>query len=111
MFRGQSGSDGREETPPALFNGGNAEWMPDNSHRQRHDGLAVAYSVWQYHQSTSDIGFLFDYGAELIVEVARLFSSSGLMPSWRHRRPQSRPPSSVTASRARLRTQAASAFV
>lgn len=75
MFPWQSGSDGREETPPALFNVRNDEWMPDNSHRQRHVGLAVAYSVWQYYQSTSDIGFLIDYGAELMIEVARLFSS------------------------------------
>lgn len=75
LFPWQSGSDGREETPPELFNVRNGEWMPDNSHRQRHVGLAIAHSVWQYYESTSDIGFLIDYGAELIIEVARLFSS------------------------------------
>ncbi|PLC13504.1 beta-phosphoglucomutase [Kocuria flava] len=75
LFPWQSGSDGREETPRTLFNVRNGQWMPDNSHRQRHVGLAVAYSVWQYYQATADIGFLTDYGAELIIEVARLFSS------------------------------------
>lgn len=75
LFPWQSGSDGREETPDALLNLRNGQWMPDNSHRQRHVGLAVAYSVWQYYQATADIGFLTDYGAELIIEVARLFSS------------------------------------
>ncbi|MEO7850357.1 MAG: HAD family hydrolase [Arachnia sp.] len=79
MFPWQSGSDGREETPPELFNVRNGEWMPDNSHRQRHVGLAVAYSVWQYYQSTGDVGFLIDYGAEVIVEVARLFSSMAVL--------------------------------
>jgi trehalose/maltose hydrolase-like predicted phosphorylase len=74
MFPWQSGSDGRDETPPELFNLRNGQWMPDNSHRQRHVGLAVAYSAWQYYQATGDKGFLEDYGAELIVEVARLFA-------------------------------------
>ncbi|WAL49773.1 beta-phosphoglucomutase family hydrolase [Rhodococcus pyridinivorans] len=75
MFPWQSGSDGREETPTQLFNVRNGTWMPDNSHRQRHVGLAVAYSVWQYYQATADLGFLVDYGAEILVEVARLFAS------------------------------------
>lgn len=75
MFPWQSGSDGREETPTELFNLRNEQWMPDNSHRQRHVGLAVAYSVWQYYQATGDVGFLVDYGAEMLVEVARFFAS------------------------------------
>ncbi|HET7665461.1 MAG TPA: beta-phosphoglucomutase family hydrolase, partial [Mycobacterium sp.] len=75
MFPWQSGSDGRDETPAELFNLRNGLWMPDNSHRQRHVGLSVAYSAWQYYQATGDKGFLEDYGAELIVEVARLFAS------------------------------------
>ncbi len=75
MFPWQSGSDGREETPHELFNVRNGVWMPDNSHRQRHVGLAVAYSVWQYYQATADTAFLTDYGAEILIEVARLFTS------------------------------------
>jgi beta-phosphoglucomutase family hydrolase len=75
MFPWQSGSDGRDETPKELFNVRNGQWMPDNSHRQRHVGLAVAYSVWQYYEATADKDFLADYGAEIIVEVARLFAS------------------------------------
>ncbi|MCY0906403.1 beta-phosphoglucomutase family hydrolase [Arthrobacter sp. H14-L1] len=75
MFPWQSGSEGREETPDELFNVRNGEWMGDNSRRQRHVGLAVAYSVWQYYQATADLRFLTDYGAEILVEVARLFTS------------------------------------
>lgn len=75
MFPWQSGSDGREETPDQLFNVRNGQWMPDNSHRQRHVGLAIAYSVWQYYQATADLRFLMDCGAEILVEVARLFAS------------------------------------
>jgi trehalose/maltose hydrolase-like predicted phosphorylase len=74
MFPWQSGSDGRDETSTELLNLRNGQWMPDNSHRQRRVGLAVAYSVWQYYQATGDKGFLEDYGAEILIEVARLFA-------------------------------------
>ncbi|WP_433208872.1 beta-phosphoglucomutase family hydrolase [Nocardia sp. CA-107356] len=75
LFPWQSGSDGREETPDRLFNIRDGQWMSDNSHRQRHVGLALAYSVWQYFQATADLGFLIDCGAEILVEVARLFAN------------------------------------
>jgi trehalose/maltose hydrolase-like predicted phosphorylase len=42
---------------------------------QRHVGLAVAYNAWTYFHSTDDIVFLADHGAELIIEVARMFAS------------------------------------
>jgi beta-phosphoglucomutase family hydrolase len=76
LFPWQSGSDGREETPQQLFNVRNGQWMPDNSRRQHHVGLAIAYSTWQYYQTTEDLDFLTEVGAELIIEVARLFVSS-----------------------------------
>lgn len=75
MFPWQSGSDGREETPTQLWNPRRAAWMPDNSHRQRHVGLAVAYGAWQYYQATEDLAYLIQEGAELLVEVARFFAS------------------------------------
>ncbi|MDD7966149.1 glycosyl hydrolase family 65 protein [Actinomycetospora lemnae] len=74
LFPWQSGSDGREETPAQLFNVRSRRWMPDHSSRQRHVGLAVAYNAWQYFGSTGDTAWLARRGAELIVEVARLFS-------------------------------------
>ena len=49
--------------------------MPDNCYLQRHVGSAVAYNVWQYFQVTHDIDFLQFYGAELILEIARFWSS------------------------------------
>jgi beta-phosphoglucomutase family hydrolase len=75
MFPWQSGIDGREETPPELYNPLSAQWMPDNSHRQRHVGLALAYSIWQYYQSTGNTEFLIQQGAEMLLEVARFFTS------------------------------------
>ena len=49
--------------------------MPDNSYLQRHVGSAIAYNVWQYFQVTRDIEFLQFYGAELVLEIARFWSS------------------------------------
>lgn len=74
MFPWQSGSDGRDVTPHELFNPISQRWIPDNSWRQRHVGLAVAYNAWQYFQSTSDTLWFAEHGAELVVEVARFFS-------------------------------------
>ncbi|GHD46171.1 beta-phosphoglucomutase family hydrolase [Mycetocola manganoxydans] len=75
LFPWQSGSDGREETPNQLYNARSARWMPDNSSRQRHVGLAVAYNAWQHFQATGDRDWLAARGAELIVEVIRMFAS------------------------------------
>jgi beta-phosphoglucomutase family hydrolase len=75
MFPWQSGSDGREETPSELYNPRSGSWIPDNSHRQAHVGLAVGHGAWQYYQATADLSFLRDSGAELMIEVARHFAS------------------------------------
>jgi HAD superfamily hydrolase (TIGR01509 family) len=75
LFPWQSGSDGREETPTHLYNERSSRWMPDNSRRQRHVGLAVAWNAWQHYQATGDLAWLADKGAELIIEVTRLFVS------------------------------------
>ncbi|WP_104062026.1 beta-phosphoglucomutase family hydrolase [Arthrobacter sp. 4R501] len=75
LFPWQSGSDGREETPSQLYNARSARWMPDNSSRQRHVGLAVAYNAWQHFQATGDRDWLTARGGELIIEVTRMFAS------------------------------------
>ena len=59
--------------------------MPDHSRLQRHVNLAVAYNVWHYFEVTDDIEFLANYGAELLVEIARLFSSLAVFNSDRGR--------------------------
>ncbi|GAA1784386.1 glycosyl hydrolase family 65 protein [Agromyces lapidis] len=75
LFPWQSGSDGREETPALLYNSRSSRWMPDNSRRQRHVGLAIAWNAWQHFQVTGDLEWLAQRGAELMVEVTRYFVS------------------------------------
>jgi trehalose/maltose hydrolase-like predicted phosphorylase len=50
MYPWQSGSDGREESQRAHLNPCSGHWIADTSHLQRHIGLAIAYSIWQYYQ-------------------------------------------------------------
>jgi len=75
MFPWQSGIAGDDVTPRRLFNPMTGRWIADNSHLQRHVGLGVAYSAWQYYESTGDTQFLLHEGADLIVGVARFFAS------------------------------------
>ena len=75
MFPWQSGSDGREESPELHLNPRSGRWNPDPSHRAHHIGIAVAYNVWQYYQVTGDLAYLIDYGAEMLLEIARFWVS------------------------------------
>jgi trehalose/maltose hydrolase-like predicted phosphorylase len=75
MFPWQSGSDGQEETLEFNLNPHSLRWVPDNSYLQRHVGSAIAWNVWQYYQVTDDVEFLQFYGAELMLEIARFWSS------------------------------------
>jgi alpha,alpha-trehalase len=75
MFPWQSASDGREETQQRHLNPRSGRWNPDNSSLQRHVNAAIAYNVWQYYQVTGDLDFLAGFGAELIIEIARFWSS------------------------------------
>jgi trehalose/maltose hydrolase-like predicted phosphorylase len=75
MFPWQSGSDGSEETQVVHLNPLSGQWDPDHSHHQRHVNAAIFYNVWQYYQATDDVAFLRDYGAELMLEIARFWAS------------------------------------
>ena len=66
---------GQEETLEFNLNPHSLRWIPDNSYLQRHVGSAIAWNVWQYYQVTDDIEFLQFYGAELVLEIARFWSS------------------------------------
>jgi trehalose/maltose hydrolase-like predicted phosphorylase/beta-phosphoglucomutase-like phosphatase (HAD superfamily) len=75
MFPWQSGSNGREETQQLHLNPKSGRWLPDHSHLQRHVNIAIAYNVWQHYLVTAGNGFLRFVGAELLVEIARFWSS------------------------------------
>jgi trehalose/maltose hydrolase-like predicted phosphorylase len=76
MYPWQSGSDGEEETQLVRLNPSSGRWEPDLSHNQRHVNAAIFYSVWQHYQITHDIDFLRDHGAEMMLDIARFWSSA-----------------------------------
>lgn len=75
MFPWQSGSDGREESQSLHLNPISGSWIPDYSYRQRHINAAIAYNIWQYYEITEDRDFLYDFGAELMLDIARFLAS------------------------------------
>ncbi|MDN3355801.1 glycosyl hydrolase family 65 protein [Actinomadura sp. DC4] len=84
MFPWQSGSDGSEETQLLHLNPRSGRWLPDNSRLQRHVGLAIAYNVWHHYQATGDLDFLSEYGAELLLEIARFWASIATLRDGRY---------------------------
>jgi alpha,alpha-trehalase len=75
MFPWQSGSNGEEETQHLHLNPQSGRWLPDETHRQRHINAAIAFNIWQYHQATDDHEFLYTFGAEMFLEIARFWVS------------------------------------
>jgi alpha,alpha-trehalase len=75
MYPWQSGSNGREESQRLHLNPRSGRWLKDNTYLQRHVNAAIAYNVWHYFEATDDLEFLAFYGAEMMLEIARFWSS------------------------------------
>ena len=75
MFPWQSGSLGNEQTQSMHLNPMSGEWHEDLSHNQRHVSAAIFYNIWQYLTITEDTMFLEYRGAELMLGIARFWSS------------------------------------
>jgi trehalose/maltose hydrolase-like predicted phosphorylase len=75
-FPWQSSSDGREATQQLHLNPLSGRWDPDHSHLQRHVNAAIVYNLWNYFRATGDRVFLLDYGAEMVLEIARFWASA-----------------------------------
>lgn len=76
LYPWQSGSDGSEETPELVYLPKIGRWLPDYTHLQRHVNASVVFNIWEYYQVTGDMDFLFHYGAEILIEVARFWVSA-----------------------------------
>ena len=75
MYPWQSGSDGQEETQVVHLNPRSGVWEPDLSRNQRHVDAAIFYNIWHYIHITEDTDFLLGPGAEMVMEIARFWSS------------------------------------
>ncbi len=83
MYPWQSSSGGREATQELHLNPLSGRWEPDYSRLQRHVNAAIVFNVWSYWRATGDRAFLRDYGAEMLLEIARFWSS---IASWNEAR-------------------------
>jgi trehalose/maltose hydrolase-like predicted phosphorylase len=75
MYPWQSGSNGKEEAQSVHLNPRSGLWEADLSRNQRHVNAAIFYNIWHYFQVTGDSDFLFGPGAEMMLEIARFWSS------------------------------------
>ena len=74
-FPWQSASDGKERTPDYWWMPSEQKWIRDYTHLELHVNAAVAYNVWQYYQVTADDDFMYSYGSEILLEIARFFAT------------------------------------
>ncbi|MGM1054961.1 MAG: glycoside hydrolase family 65 protein [Bacteroidota bacterium] len=75
MFPWQSGSNGREESQILHLNPKSGNWIPDNTHLQRHVNSAIAYNIWNYYVASDDKLFLSYFGAEMFLSIALFWAS------------------------------------
>ncbi|WP_088889487.1 glycoside hydrolase family 65 protein [Leptolyngbya ohadii] len=75
MYPWRSAGTGREETPRFQFNLQSERWMRDHTNLQRHVNAIIACNLWRYYNFTNDLSFIEDYGAEMMVEIARFWAS------------------------------------
>jgi beta-phosphoglucomutase family hydrolase len=75
MYPWQTADDGHEETQTLHYNPMSGKWDPDLSCRQRHVSIAIFYNIYEYIKHTEDYRFLENYGAEMMIEIARFWSS------------------------------------
>jgi alpha,alpha-trehalase len=85
MYPWQSGSNGDEVTQLIHLNPRSNQWLPDYSHYQRHVNAAIVYNIWQYYLISNDKSFLTEFGAEMILEIARFWASIASYNSNTHR--------------------------
>ncbi|GFO84194.1 glycoside hydrolase family 65 protein [Anaerostipes butyraticus] len=76
MFPWQSGLDGTEQSQEIHLNPMTGNWDKDYSRLQRHVSLAVAYNIWLYWNNTHDKEYMEQYGAEILMEIARFWESA-----------------------------------
>jgi len=51
------------------------QWDPDNSRKQRHVSLAIAYNIWNYYSMTNDEEFMQKYGLEMLLNITKMWIS------------------------------------
>ncbi|KRK92729.1 Trehalose 6-phosphate phosphorylase [Companilactobacillus futsaii JCM 17355] len=73
MYPWQSGMYGDEQSQEVHLNPLTKKWDPDNSRKQRHVSLAIAYNIWNYYNLTENEEFMKKYGLEMLLQIAKFW--------------------------------------
>jgi trehalose/maltose hydrolase-like predicted phosphorylase len=71
----ESADTGEETTPPFINVPGLGRQAILTGVEEHHLAADIAYAVVQYRQTTGDDGFFHDYGAEMLLDIARFWAS------------------------------------
>lgn len=74
LYPWQSADDGTRDSQTLHYNPNSGEWDPDLTYLQRHINISVAYSIWQYVDTTGDAPFMDEYGMEMLLEICRFWA-------------------------------------
>jgi maltose phosphorylase len=75
MYPWQSGASGDEQSQVVHLNPLTDTWDPDESRRQRHVSLAIAYNIWLYDHLNQDQAFMAGPGDQMLTEIGRYWLS------------------------------------
>jgi kojibiose phosphorylase len=75
LFPWESTDTGEETTPPFINVPGRGVQPVLTGSEEHHLAADIAYAVAQYRQATGDERFFLDYGAEMLLEIARFWAS------------------------------------
>ncbi len=75
LYPWQSADSGFRESQQLHYNPKSGQWDPDLSYLQRHINIAIAYNIWEYFFTSGDTAFIEEYGIEMLLEIARFWSS------------------------------------
>ncbi|MFC6175931.1 glycoside hydrolase family 65 protein [Companilactobacillus huachuanensis] len=73
MYPWQSGLYGDEQSQEVHLNPITNKWDPDNSRKQRHVSLAIAYNVLNYFHLSHDEKFMQQFGLEMLLDIAKFW--------------------------------------
>ncbi len=75
LYAWESTDTGEETTPPVINVPGLGRQPILTGIQEHHIDADIAYAIWQYRQATGDEQFFLDYGAEMLLDIARFWAS------------------------------------
>jgi len=79
LFAWESTDTGEETTPPVINVPGIGRQPILTGIEEHHLAADIAYAIVQYRQATADDAFFLDYGAEMLLEIGRFWSSRAIL--------------------------------